>query len=206
MGITFDALAAKKLLMAYFLRYGKYEGADMDCKTAQMMVTPYINRELKDRELEEFIDHIRDCKECYEELEIYFTIHFALRKLDEDKDVSFNIQKMLQDDLRLSERRVRRRKLARIISWVLMLVAELLLALMLITQFQMGPEGRVERTPLYRLFYGENQDQDGNPQEEPRPESEWEEQEKKKKKAPSESETSGNTARNAAGSVRSPGI
>ena len=102
MGITFDALAAKKLLMAYFLRYGKYEGADMDCKTAQMMVTPYINRELKDRELEEFIDHIRDCKECYEELEIYFTIHFALRKLDEDKDVSFNIQKMLQDDLRLS--------------------------------------------------------------------------------------------------------
>lgn len=116
------------------------------------------------------------------------------------------IQKMLQDDLRLSERRVRRRKLARIISWVLMLVAELLLALMLITQFQMGPEGRVERTPLYRLFYGENQDQDGNPQEEPRPESEWEEQEKKKKKAPSESETSGNTARNAAGSVRSPGI
>lgn len=178
----------------------------MDCKTAQMMVTPYINRELKDRELEEFIDHIRDCKECYEELEIYFTIHFALRKLDEDKDVSFNIQKMLQDDLRLSERRVRRRKLARIISWVLMLVAELLLALMLITQFQMGPEGRVERTPLYRLFYGENQDQDGNPQEEPRPESEWEEQEKKKKKAPSESETSGNTARNAAGSVRSPGI
>lgn len=177
----------------------------MDCKTAQMMVTPYIKRELKDRELEEFIDHIRDCKECYEELEIYFTIHFALRKLDEDKDVSFNIQKMLQDDLRLSERRVRRRKLARIISWVLMLVAELLLALLLITQFQMGPEGRVERTPLYRLFYGENQDQDRNTQEEPGQESEREEQEKKKKKNPSESETTGNVALNATDGAESPG-
>ena len=82
----------------------------MDCKTAQQMITSYIKRELTDRELEGFIEHIRECKECYEELEIYFTIHFALQKLDEDKNVSYNIQKMLKDDLKASERRVHRRR------------------------------------------------------------------------------------------------
>lgn len=153
----------------------------MDCKTAQRMVSSYIRRELKDRELEEFLDHIRDCKECHEELEIYFTIHFALRKLDEEKDVSFNIQQMLRDDLRLSERRVRRRKLARWISWILVILAELVLALLLVTQYQMSLERDVQKTHLFKLFYGESEQleegQGGSG-------SAGEEQEKKKKKAP----------------------
>lgn len=127
----------------------------MDCKKAQKMVIPYIRRELRDRELEEFISHIRECKECYEELEIYFTIHFALQKLDEEKDVSYNIQKMLQDDLRLSERRVYRRKLVRIWSWGLMALAELILIIVLVTQYQAGTVEDVRKTPLFELFYGE---------------------------------------------------
>lgn len=152
----------------------------MDCKTAQRMVSSYIKRELKDRELEEFLDHIRDCKECHEELEIYFTIHFALRKLDEEKDVSFNIQQMLRDDLRLSERRVRRRKLARWISRTLMVLAEVVLALLLVTQYQINMEKDVQKTPLFQLFYGGEPQTDGEEESG----SAREEQEKKKKKAP----------------------
>ena len=45
----------------------------MDCKTAQSLVIPYINDQLSDEETEDFLEHIENCKECYEELEIHFT-------------------------------------------------------------------------------------------------------------------------------------
>ena len=54
----------------------------MDCKTAQSLVIPYINKQLSDEDMEAFLKHIQSCKECYEELEIYYTVHFALQKLD----------------------------------------------------------------------------------------------------------------------------
>ena len=72
----------------------------MDCKTAQSLVIPYINGQLNDEETEEFLEHIENCKECYEELEIHFTVHYALQKLDEDDRVSFNIPKMLKENLK----------------------------------------------------------------------------------------------------------
>ena len=60
------------------------------CKTAQSLVIPYINDQLSDEETEDFLEHIENCKECYEELEIHFTVHYALQKLDEDDKIAFN--------------------------------------------------------------------------------------------------------------------
>lgn len=126
----------------------------MDCKTAQQMITSYIKRELTDRELEGFIEHIRECQECYEELEIYFTIHFALQKLDEDKNVSYNIQKMLKDDLRASERRVHRRKVASYYKYALVVLAQAALIMALLTRLQYWGEGSMKKTTVYSLFHG----------------------------------------------------
>ena len=69
----------------------------MDCKTAQSLVIPYINDQLSDEETEDFLEHIENCKECYEELEIHFTVHYALQKLDEDD----KIHVIEKDDLEL---------------------------------------------------------------------------------------------------------
>ncbi len=63
----------------------------MDCREAQSLVTAYIKRQLDEKKTEEFIGHITHCEECYEELEIYFTIHFALKKLDEEQNVSYTM-------------------------------------------------------------------------------------------------------------------
>ena len=57
----------------------------MDCKKAQSLVTSYITRKLNDKELEEFLEHIDTCDECYEELEIYYTVHYTLARLDKDE-------------------------------------------------------------------------------------------------------------------------
>ena len=54
----------------------------MDCHEAQKMITRYIRGELNRTETDEFLDHVMNCKECYDELEIYYTIDMGLKELD----------------------------------------------------------------------------------------------------------------------------
>ena len=54
----------------------------MDCKKAQSLVTAYIMRKLNDKDLEDFLEHVDSCEECYEELEIYYTVHYTIARLD----------------------------------------------------------------------------------------------------------------------------
>lgn len=77
----------------------------MNCREAQRMVMPYIQDELTDQELEEFLEHIETCPDCQEELEIYFTVALGLRQLDEGTG-SFNMKQELEEALEDSRRRV----------------------------------------------------------------------------------------------------
>ena len=58
----------------------------MDCRTAESMVTRFIDHSLSVNELEEFLDHIETCPSCYDELETYFIVHEAMQQLDEKED------------------------------------------------------------------------------------------------------------------------
>ena len=40
----------------------------MNCQEAQRLVMPYIQDELTDRELEEFLEHVETCPACQEEI------------------------------------------------------------------------------------------------------------------------------------------
>ena len=53
----------------------------MTCREAERLVMPYINGELTDAELAEFLKHIDTCEDCREELEIYFTVDVGIRHL-----------------------------------------------------------------------------------------------------------------------------
>jgi hypothetical protein len=55
---------------------------------AQSMITPFINDKLTLKETEEFIDHVLNCPECREELEVYYALLTAMKQLDEDKNLS----------------------------------------------------------------------------------------------------------------------
>lgn len=125
----------------------------MDCKKAQSLVTPYVKQELDENQTEEFLEHISGCPECHEELEIYFTIYFALKKLDEDQDVSYNIKQMLEEDLETTRTRLRARKLFRLFSYVIMVMAEVLLVFCLLTQFESWTAGGMKNTFLWKRFY-----------------------------------------------------
>ena len=55
----------------------------MTCMEAEKMVIPYINDQLSVTELEDFMEHIKTCENCREELEIHYMVDVGLKKLDE---------------------------------------------------------------------------------------------------------------------------
>jgi hypothetical protein len=65
----------------------------MTCFEAQEMILRYLNDDLNDKELEEFLKHISQCETCYEELEIYFTLLTGLKQLDDDKIFTLDFKK-----------------------------------------------------------------------------------------------------------------
>ena len=81
----------------------------MDCTDAEKKVLPYLRNELSDEETAAFISHVGSCKKCYDELEIYFTITNALQTLD-DENVTYDIGKMIEDDMQARMAAIRKRK------------------------------------------------------------------------------------------------
>ena len=82
----------------------------MTCKEAEQMVMPYINKELTDKELSTFLAHVHTCQDCYEELEIYYTIYTGLAQLGEGVEDQ-NMHNLLEESLHASEMRIRGKKI-----------------------------------------------------------------------------------------------
>lgn len=104
----------------------------MTCKECQNMIQDYLKNRLKAKELEGFIEHVRSCPDCYEELETYFIIGLATRVLEEGADVSYDIKAMLLQELqekKLMLKRKKRKKRILAVTIVLLLAADILLTL-----------------------------------------------------------------------------
>lgn len=83
----------------------------MTCKEAQGLIMPYINDKLDVDQLEEFIEHVENCSDCKEELEVYFTLLTGMKQLDEDKNLSGDLHIDFVKSLHKSEERIRRARL-----------------------------------------------------------------------------------------------
>lgn len=114
----------------------------MDCRTAESLVNAYINRTLPLKQLEDFIQHVRSFPSCYEELETYYIVHFAIRHLDdenEENNTTLDMHKMIEQDLHNRELYVRRKKLHKILRLLLLVLFLLLVAgLLAFTAIQLG--------------------------------------------------------------------
>lgn len=79
----------------------------MNCREAEGLIQLYIDHRLPPKKLEAFISHVKNCPSCYEELETYFIIHYAVKYLDEDRHDSYNMTALLSEDLKEKEHHVR---------------------------------------------------------------------------------------------------
>lgn len=108
----------------------------MTCKEAQALVIPYINQELTIDELEPFMEHIKTCKECREELEIYYIAMVGVRQLDTEGDIS-NIKEDLEKTIASSNFKVWGRKNLLIAKYAVATLAFWSTLLILIVQFRL---------------------------------------------------------------------
>lgn len=77
---------------------------------AQKMIMPFINGQLNDDELEKFLNHIRTCSECMEELEVYYTLITSMKQLDQDQELSDDYHQDLIDVLNKTDERIKNNK------------------------------------------------------------------------------------------------
>ncbi len=85
------------------------------CRDFQKQVQPFINHQLDDQELKDFLEHIKTCKKCADELETYYIVDYSLKYLDNDTTHSYNIQQMLQERLKEEEHDLKLRRVMRIL-------------------------------------------------------------------------------------------
>ncbi len=107
----------------------------MKCEQAMQMMDMYLNDELSPKDLEAFLEHIKACPECYDELETLFTITVGIKYLEEEHHESYNIPQMLKDDLKKKDRKLKKRKEFHRLLWNLILVLLIGVAAFFIIRF-----------------------------------------------------------------------
>jgi hypothetical protein len=57
-----------------------------ECLKYQSMVESFLEGRLSGYDRQSFIEHVKECKTCHEELEIYHVIFSVIEELDSDSD------------------------------------------------------------------------------------------------------------------------
>lgn len=127
----------------------------MKCIEAQQLVKPYIEGQLSDKQLEQFLDHVEHCPECYEELEIYFSIYETLGSSEKNQDEElYDFGRKLKQDMKNSRRYLYLRKAYRFFRFAVVLLAEFLLVCTIITGIELKGDEGSKGTTIYRVIYG----------------------------------------------------
>ncbi|MBQ4521495.1 MAG: zf-HC2 domain-containing protein [Lachnospiraceae bacterium] len=82
----------------------------MNCLQCQSKITQYIEDKLSENEIQEFIRHVKECNNCYEELDIYYTLLIGMKYLDNDENIPTDFRLQLQERLEQDEAMIQRRK------------------------------------------------------------------------------------------------
>ena len=80
----------------------------MNCNEALRLMTPYIKNELKGKTLEGFLDHVRDCSSCRDELEIYYVISKTVNDGTDSDDPDYDFKSQLEEKLEHSQKDLKR--------------------------------------------------------------------------------------------------
>jgi hypothetical protein len=106
------------------------------------MIRPYLDGVLSDRELEEFLGHVQTCPDCFDELEIYYSVYRTLSNVDEKGD--YNYARKLRSKLADSSEYLRIRYRNKLLKVAVILAAQLCVAWALYGLFRF-PGGYIDR-------------------------------------------------------------
>lgn len=80
----------------------------MECLEVQHRMAAFIDNELDERDMEEFVTHIEGCESCWEELAIQYLVTEGMRRLEDGS--AFDLNRELQEKLQQTLKRIRYKK------------------------------------------------------------------------------------------------
>lgn len=82
----------------------------MNCREAQALISKYVQDQLDVKTLEAFLQHVKNCPDCMEELEVYYIVFTGIKRLDEDENIAVNYHTEFEREIKKSELSVKRVK------------------------------------------------------------------------------------------------
>ena len=106
----------------------------MNCAQAQKLIRPFLEHSIPDHELSQFLEHVRYCPDCYDELGIYLAIGETLKSDNEKEDTqSYNFRDRLHKEIEDSEALLRAHRSQAIIRQCLILVGLMIVGMLVFT-------------------------------------------------------------------------
>lgn len=79
----------------------------MNCREVQAVIPKYVQEQLDIKTLEAFLQHIKNCPDCKEELEVYDIVFTGIKRLDEDENIAVNYHTEFENKIARSEQRLK---------------------------------------------------------------------------------------------------
>jgi hypothetical protein len=95
----------------------------MTCLEAQSNIMAFIDKKLPEDKVNDFVRHVKNCPNCSEELEIYYTLIVGTRQLDNNEELSKDFDKDLQNELLRISNKVKKAKRFRVSAFGIFCVA-----------------------------------------------------------------------------------
>lgn len=96
----------------------------------EKLIPQFLDDDLDNQDLSDFLDHIDNCPECKEELTIQFLVRVGMQRLEDGN--TFNLVKELERELAEAKKKMHRRKTLVLISYILEIAVAALFALCLL--------------------------------------------------------------------------
>ena len=112
----------------------------MECVEARNLIDSYLNRTISDHDCAEFISHVRGCRDCFEELEIYLAISETLNDNGEPGERDYNYDRKIAKDLDKMEDYLKSQRYQQIAARILLSLAFILMVVLLYLGLNSEPE------------------------------------------------------------------
>ena len=96
----------------------------------EKLIPQFLDDDLDNQDLSDFLDHVDNCPECKEELTIQFLVRVGMQRLEDGN--TFNLVRELDRELTEAKRKMHRRKTLVLISYILEITVAALFALCLL--------------------------------------------------------------------------
>ncbi|WP_051525756.1 anti-sigma factor family protein [Butyrivibrio proteoclasticus] len=108
----------------------------MTCKDADKAIARFLDDDLDNRELADFLNHIETCPECKEELTIQFLVKVGMQRLEDGN--TFNLKAELDMLLRDARKKLLGRRYLVLTSYILELLVLALAAATVVLALTIG--------------------------------------------------------------------